>query len=202
MESFILKKLKKMFNSICKFLFRLIGWKIKIEGSLSDKNVIAVLPHTSYIDGVIGFFAMRSLGINYKTLSASWLFFFPMKYIMKYLMHASPVKNGTLSSIRESINLFNSNDKMSLIICPEGHLKAVSKWSMGFHYIAKKANVNVAFAIFDYKQKLISIVEITNVDKMSDMDMAAMIRRLCNEYPCMAKYPDKFKLPKLSYYKD
>lgn len=194
--------MKKIFNRICGFIFNLSGWKIDMKNNLSDKNVVAVLPHTSYWDGVIGFLAMRKLDINYKTLSASWLFFFPMKYIMKYFMHASPVKSGTLSSIRASINLFKENDKISLIICPEGHLRAVDEWSMGFHYIAKKANVNIVFAIFDYKQKLITIEEITNVSEMSDKDMAVTIMRLCKNYPCVAKYPNKFKLPKLNYYKD
>lgn len=186
-----------MINWISKILFKWSGWRINIEGSLSDKNVIAVMPHTSYWDGIIGFLAMRTLGINYKTLSAEWLFFFPMKYVMKHLMHASPVKGGTLSSLRTSINLFKENDKISLIICPEGQLKATDKWGMGFYYIAKKANVNIAYAIFDYRQKLISITEVTNIDKLSEEDIIIFTKRMCNRFPCMAKYPDKFLLPKI-----
>lgn len=184
-------------NKICTFLLWVLGWKINIEGSLSDKNVIAVMPHTSYWDGFIGFLAMRKLGINYKTLSAEWLFFFPMKYVMKYLMHASPVKKGALSSLRVSINLLKGNDKVSLIVCPEGQLKATDEWGMGFYYIAKKANVNIAFSIFDYKQKKISICEITNVNEFSEEDIIITIQRLCNAFPCYAKYPEEFKLPKI-----
>ena len=187
-----------MINWISKILFKLSGWKINIEGTLSDKNVIAVMPHTSYWDGIIGFLAMRTLGINYKTLSAEWLFFFPMKYVMKYLMHASPVKKGALSSLRTSINLFKGNDKVSLIICPEGRLKATDKWGMGFYYIAKKAKVNIAYAIFDYKQKLISITELVNVEKMSEEDVIMWTRRICNDFPCRGKYPEKFLLPKIN----
>lgn len=184
-------------NKICTFLLWVLGWKIDIEGNLSDKNVIAVMPHTSYWDGFIGFLAMRKLEINYKTLSAEWLFFFPMKYIMKYLMRASPVKKGALSSLRASINLLKENDKVSLIVCPEGQLKATDDWGMGFYYIAKKANVNIAFAIFDYEVKKISIVEYTNIDTMSENDILITIKRLCNQYPCYGKHNNEFKLPKL-----
>lgn len=184
-------------KKICRLLLGLMGWEVTLESNLSEKNVIAVLPHTSYWDGIIGFLVMKALGINYKTLAAEWLFFFPMKYVMKYLMHASPVKKGALSSIRASINLFKENDSMSLIVCPEGQLKATDDWGMGFYYIAKKANVNIAFAIFDYEVKKISIVEYTNIGTMSENDILMTIKRLCNQYPCYGKHNNEFKLPKL-----
>ena len=35
-------------------LLKILGWKIYGENFISPRSVIAVAPHTSYLDGVIG----------------------------------------------------------------------------------------------------------------------------------------------------
>lgn len=178
---------------LSKFILKLLGWKIIQETSISKRSVVAVLPHTSYWDGILGFLAMRALKINYVTLAASWLFYWPLKYVMKYFMHAIPVKPNGSSAYKASLNAFKNNDDINLIICPEGTLNPVDKWPNGFFRIAKASKVNIDFAIFNYYTKTIYIIsfDITNMD---EDDIWLHIQRLCNNY-AYAKYPEKFKLP-------
>lgn len=72
------------------FIMFLTGWRVLNAADLHRRCVVAVTPHTSYWDGVIGYVVMKYLGINFKVISAEWLFFFPFKYVMKYIMHGIP----------------------------------------------------------------------------------------------------------------
>ena len=60
-------------------LLKILGWKIYGENFISPRSVIAVAPHTSYLDGVIGFIAMKAMKIRFRTISAERLFFFPFQ---------------------------------------------------------------------------------------------------------------------------
>lgn len=46
---------------------------------------------------------------------------------------------------------------MNLVICPEGHLKAVDKWGKGFYVIAKMSDVPINVAVLNFKKKQIHI---------------------------------------------
>lgn len=177
-----------------KLILKLIGWKIVINNNPHKSSVVAVFPHTSFLEGVIGFIAMKMLNIKFKVISAEWLFFFPFKYIMKYVLHAFPVGKNSRNAITKSSMLFNDNPDMHLIICPEGRLRAIDKWPMGFYLIAKRANVDIDVAIFNYKDK---IIYVDNIKDMSTKESVLKeIHDLSNKY-AYAKYPEKYKLPKI-----
>lgn len=183
-------------KSIFAFILTCLGWKIKGHYVHSKKSVMAVIPHTSYWDGVIGYIAMRSMGINFAVLSAEWLFFWPFKYIMKYVLHAFPVGKRSGNAIAKSLKILKEHDKINLVICPEGQLAATDKWNPGFFIIAKRANVPIDVVVFDYHHKYIYITtyDITKMDK--DLMLAWMCRD-AKEHAC-AKHKDKFLLHKFN----
>ena len=57
-------------------LLKILGWKIYGENLISPRSVIAVAPHTSYLDGVIGFIAMKAIKIRFQKVSLSKPIFF------------------------------------------------------------------------------------------------------------------------------
>lgn len=138
-------------------LLKILGWKIYGEFLLSPRSVIAVAPHTSYMDGVIGFIAMKARKIRFRAISAERLFFFPFKYVMRFAMNAIPRGPRSGNSIRVATKMFKENGDVNLVICPEGHLKAVDKWSKGFYVIAKMADVPINVAVLNFKKKEIHI---------------------------------------------
>ena len=118
----------------------LLGWNVLISKErLNKKSVIVVAPHTSFIDGVIGWLALNAVGIKYRCISAEWLFFFPMKYIMRGMLNAIPCGKKSGNSITVACKALEAEDDMHVVICPEGRLSAVDKWSGGFFIIAKNA---------------------------------------------------------------
>ena len=179
----------------------MLGWNVLISKErLSKKSVIVVAPHTSFIDGVIGWLALTAVGIKYRCISAEWLFFFPMKYIMRGMLNAIPCGKKSGNSIMVACNALESEDDMHVVICPEGHLKAVDEWGGGFFIMAKKAKCPIDVVEINYKDKEIKIC--CSMDKMfveqySRGDAMEVLRTAYKHSRGHAKYPEKFLLPKL-----
>ena len=83
---------------------------------------------------------------------------------------------------------------MALINTPEATRSWSLKWKKGFYYIAKQANVPIALAYADYKNK------VTGVDKMiyiDDKTIDEIFDEIEGFYrPEMAKFPEKYN-PKI-----
>ena len=188
-------------RTFCKMMIWLLGWNILISKErLNKKSVIVVAPHTSFIDGIIGWLALTAVGIKYRCISAEWLFFFPMKYIMRGVLNAIPCGKKSGNSITVACKALAEEDDMHVVICPEGRLRAVDEWNCGFFIMAKRAKCPIDVVEINYKDKEIemccsmaeSFVEQCGVeDAMSVLRVAYENSREC------AKYPKKFLLPKL-----
>ena len=178
---------------IYKLLLKLLGWKV--VRNISKHSVIAMFPHTSYWDGIIGFLVMRSMKLNYKVMSAEWLFFWPFKYVMRYLLHAFPVGPKSSNAITKSVNLLKQ-EKCNLIICPEGQLAATDKWNMGFYIIAKKANVGIDLVVFNYNIKTINIFSYPAYNLPDGKTILKEINSISKRF-AYPKYVEKFKLSKV-----
>lgn len=169
-----------------------MGWHIYGGDKISPKSVVAVVPHTSYWDGIIGYIALRSLGVNFRVISAEWLFFFPFKYVMKYILKAFPVGKNSGNAITQSVRILKENDNVNLVICPEGQLAPTDKWNPGFYIIAKKADVPVNMVAFDYASKHITI-NCWSIEDTSGKEMLRKLSDFAKDY-AVAKYPNKFML--------
>lgn len=187
-------------RTFCKIIIRLLGWKILISKErLSKKSVIVVAPHTSFIDGVIGWLALNAIGIKYRCISAEWLFFFPMKYIMRGLLNAIPCGKKSGNSITVAYKALASEDDMHVVICPEGHLRAVDEWGCGFSIMAKRAKCPINVVEINYKDKEIKMccsMDESFVEQCSIEDAMAVLRTAYKNSGGRAKYPEKFLLPK------
>jgi len=140
---------------IVRFFFWLFGWKIdKHSPEGVKKCVVAVGPHTSNWDFIIGKMAFISFGVNAKFLIKKSLFFFPLGFFMKR-MGGIPVDrskaNNLTSKARE---LFETNENLFLVFTPEGTRSFNPNWKKGFYYIAIEAKVPIYIAYIDYKNKM------------------------------------------------
>lgn len=186
-----------MLNKFCKFMLSILGWKVYLNKErFEKKSVVVVAPHTSYMDGVIGWLGLNSLGLNYCCISAEWLFFFPLKYIMRRFMHAIPCGKKSGNSITVACKALASADDMHVVICPEGHLSATSDWSLGFLFIAKKAKCDIDFVEIDYQNKEIKLrssMDKDFVEKCSRSEATEILKMSYKD--AHARYPKKFVLP-------
>lgn len=147
-----------MLKFLCKIALKLAGWKFENRtGQVVDRCVMLGMPHTSNWDFVLARICFYMLDIPIKfTIKDSWMKFPGMKAMGAIGIDRTPKDGSTerISMTQAMTNLFNENEKLVLIVTPEGTRKRNDKWKTGFYYIALNANVPIGLGFLDYKNKI------------------------------------------------
>ena len=164
-------KIKRL---ICKWVLRVLGWKIGPAGENIPKCVICVAPHTSNLDLTIGKLFYNAIGKKAQFLMKKEWFFFPLNFFFKS-MGGIPVNRSKKSSITEQLaREFAKRDIFHLAIAPEGTRKKAEEWKSGFYYIALKARVPIQIGVIDYFKKEIGIKATFYPTGNADQDILAI----------------------------
>jgi 1-acyl-sn-glycerol-3-phosphate acyltransferase len=168
-----------MFGAICVFFFKLFGWKI--EGAFPGENVpkyiIIVAPHTSFYDYFIGVATRRICKIDSKYLGKAELFKFPPLGWFFRSMGGYPVDRSKNNNMVDAVvEIFNSKEKFSIALTPEGTRRKVYKWKTGFYHIAQKANVPVVKVAFDFGNRKVRVDKPLWVTGEKDMEILEMMK--------------------------
>ncbi|CAZ94551.1 1-acyl-sn-glycerol-3-phosphate acyltransferase [Zobellia galactanivorans] len=151
--------------------FKLMGWKMvgTFPGHL-DKFVIAVVPHTSYVDFFLGLLIRKIWNEPINFVGKKSLFAFPFGFIFRKLGGEPIDRSKNNDMVSATVKVFQERKKFRLTIAPEGTRKKVDKWKTGFYYIAKGAQVPVVLVAFDFGKKQVKISEplYTTDDKDAD----------------------------------
>ncbi len=149
-----------MEKRISQFLLKLMGWKVKNIMPEIPKCVIAVAPHTSNLDFIMGKLAYSSIGRTANFLIKKSWFVFPFNLFFNRI-GGIPVDRDKNTSITDKLaKEFKKRDKFQLAITPEGTRKKVKEWKKGFYYIAVKAAVPIVLIALDYGTKTISFLDV------------------------------------------
>jgi len=172
---------------IIRFFFWLFGWKIdKHSPEGVKKCVVAVGPHTSNWDFIIGKMAFISFGVNAKFLIKKSLFFFPLGFFMKR-MGGIPVDRSKANNLTSKAKeLFETNESLFLVFTPEGTRSYNPNWKKGFYYIAIEAKVPIYIAYIDYKNKMggfHSLFEPTGDLKKDLLEIKKTLAQFSGKYP-------------------
>ncbi len=159
-------------------IFKLIGWKI--DGSFSPdlkKYIVAVAPHTSNWDFVIGVMARSIAKIQRaKFLGKSSLFKFPWGWVFRWLGGYPVERSSPHDMVHQVVRIFNRHEKFILAIAPEGTRKKVAKLKTGFYYIAVQAKVPILLVGFDYQRKKVVIAQPFYPTGEVDPDMETLMK--------------------------
>ena len=141
--------------TISKLILRIFGWHT--SGSLPPgikKAVMIVAPHTSYWDFVIGKLTYWSSRTQIRILIKKESFRFPLGILLRWL-GAIPVDRGKKNNnmVEQVIRVFSEHETLVVVITPEGTRSLVRQWKKGFYLIAMGAQVPIALAFIDYKNK-------------------------------------------------
>ncbi len=148
-----------MFRAFSKFLFRLMGWKCANNfDSAPPKYIIAVAPHTSNWDFIIGVLSRSILKItNAKYLGKKELFDSFFGFFFKWTGGYPVDRSKSKNMVDAVVDIFNSKDAFAIALAPEGTRKKVEKIRTGFYYIAKGANIPIILVGFDYATKTVVV---------------------------------------------
>jgi 1-acyl-sn-glycerol-3-phosphate acyltransferase len=182
-----------MFRIICVFLFKLMGWKTKGSFPVElKKYIVAIAPHTSNWDFLIGVLARSVLRIQKaRFLGKASLFRPPFGWLFRAL-GGYPVDRSTSHDMVEQVAaIFSKHNEFYIGLAPEGTRKKVEKFRTGFYYIAKKANVPIIPVGFDFSTKTVIVDQPFYPSDDFDHDMSyllAFYRKIVGRNPELGLY--------------
>ncbi|MCR4993937.1 MAG: 1-acyl-sn-glycerol-3-phosphate acyltransferase [Bacteroidales bacterium] len=172
-------------------LYHLMGWSTEMCMPLPEKYIIALAPHTSNWDFVMGQLFSKAEGFRCQFLMKKEWFRGPLG---RYFRRAGgiPVERNRHTSMTDQLAaLAMQSDTFALCITPEGTRKRTSEWKHGFYYIALKANLPILLFGLDYSRKRIVFGKtiIPNGDIEQQM---AEIKAYFKDFK--GKYPENFTI--------
>lgn len=121
---------------------------------------MAVAPHTSMVDVMIGFAARNELNIQHaKFLGKKELFKGPLGWLLRRLGGTPVNRHSKHGMVDQAASLFLNNESFLLALAPEGTRTRVDALRSGFYHIAKKAGVPILPVALDFKNKQLVVGE-------------------------------------------
>ena len=178
-----------MFKSLCRLIFRKMGWQVEMTVPYRDKCIICVAPHTSNWDFIIAELYYHSIGRTAGFLMKKEWFFWPMGVLFRS-MGGIPVERNRHVSLTDRVaETAMKAERFELAVTPEGTRSLVTKWKRGFYFIALKAGLPIQLYAIDYKNKRI----VCTKELVPSGDVEADMRLIMDYYrPYEGKYPGKF----------
>ena len=170
-------------------LYRLMGWQTDVTVELPKKYIIALAPHTSNWDFILGQLYSRAEGFRCGFMMKKEWFFWPLGPIFRR-MGGVPVQRSKHTSLTDQLaEIARKAETFNLCITPEGTRKPVTEWKKGFYYIALKAELPILLFGLDYGRKRIVFTRavIPNGDVESQMKE---IKDYFSEFE--GKHPENF----------
>ena len=122
--------------------------------------ILAVGPHTHWVDVMTGFAARNALKIHHaRFLAKKELFMGPLGWLLKWLGGTPVDRHSKQGMVEQAAALFNNNENFMLGLAPEGTRKRVDTLRTGFYHIAKQAGVPIVPIGLDYQKKLLVVGE-------------------------------------------
>ncbi len=161
-----------MLSGIAKFIFhKLMGWKLKGTFPKLAKYVVIVVPHTHWMDFIIGILvrAISREEINY--VGKKSLFKPPFGWFFRRT-GGTPVDRQKNSNMVDSVvSIYGERTVFRLCLAPEGTRKKVENLKTGFYYIAKKAKVPIVMVAFNFGKKEVTVAEPFHTSEDMEYDM-------------------------------
>lgn len=178
-----------MFKSLCRLIFRKMGWQVEMTVPYRDKCIICVAPHTSNWDFIIAELYYHSIGRTAGFLMKKEWFFWPMGVLFRS-MGGIPVERSRHVSLTDRVaEAAIKAERFELAVTPEGTRSLATKWKRGFYFIALKAGLPIQLYAIDYKRKRI----VCTKELVPSGDVEADMRLIMDYYrPYEGKYPGKF----------
>lgn len=147
-------------RAVSKFILcRLLGWHFRGRFPDLDRCVVAVAPHTSWVDFPLGLLVRSTIGIRINYVGKKSLFRPPFGWLFRWTGGAPVDRSKKSDTVQAVADIFRQRKVFRLALAPEGTRKKVDRWRSGFYYIAVAAGVPIVLVAFDYGKKEIAISE-------------------------------------------
>ncbi|RKR08077.1 1-acyl-sn-glycerol-3-phosphate acyltransferase [Maribacter vaceletii] len=145
-------------HKIAKFIyFKLLGWKTVGDFPQVNKCVIAVVPHTSWVDFFLGLLIRKVWNEEINYVGKKALFNPPFGWFFRWTGGAPVDRTKNNNMVSATAEVFKTRKKFRLTLAPEGTRKKVTEWKTGFYFIAIEAKVPIVLVAFDFGKKQVKI---------------------------------------------
>lgn len=155
-------------------VLRMLRWRA--EGCFPDcpRAVVAIAPHSSNWDFVVGAAFLFALGLRVSFVAKHTLFFWPLGGFLRWL-GGMPVNRARPEDIAGSLAAeFGKQEQLWLAITPEGTRRPGARFKSGFYRIAKNAGVPVLPVYFNHRRRITGFLP----PVMPDEDVVAGVGRV------------------------
>lgn len=135
-------------------ILRLSGWKAEGQTPAELKYVLIAAPHTSNWDFPFTLMICFALRLNVVWMGKASLFPPVIGPVMRWLGGIPVDRKRAENLVQGTVNAFNENKKLTVIVPPEGTRDKVTHWKTGFYYIAHGAGVPIALGYLNFKRKV------------------------------------------------
>lgn len=189
---------KWIFRIWGKAILFLFGWKVDLANrNEAQRCVMVAAPHTSNWDFVFARAAFEILEIPVRfTIKREWT-----KGLLGKLLislgaigidrRGKDARDQPISYVDAMARLFEQEQRLAILVTPEGTRKRNENWKSGFYYVAKQAGVPIALGYLDYKTKTAGVGAVI----WPSDDMEADMRKIMAFYQKpRPKFPENFSI--------
>lgn len=168
---------------------RRAGWQLDFDGLPARQGVIAVYPHTSNWDFIVGIFAKWAMGLSVTIWGKDSLFRIPLFGPWLRWMGGVPVNRsapgGIVADMARQMREARERDEfMWLVVAPEGTRLHGPGWRSGFYRVAVSAQVPLALAHLDFGRRRVGVHSCLQLSGDADLDLAEIEKRLGSARGC------------------
>jgi 1-acyl-sn-glycerol-3-phosphate acyltransferase len=170
----------------------IFGWRM--EGQMPDvpKCVMIAAPHTSNWDMVIMLFFAFAFSTKLFFMMKDSVFRWPFGGFFRWLGGIPIDRSKTSGVVGQSIEAFDNNERLVMVVPPSGTRAKVRAWRTGFYHIANGAKVPIVLGFLDYGRKRGGVGPML----MPTGDIEADMKEIRTFYSGItAKYPEKALIP-------
>ena len=172
-----------------RLLLRLLRWRVEGEVPNLPKFVIALAPHTSNWDFVIGMAAMFALDLDLAFLGKHTLFRGPLAPFFRWLGGIPVDRSSPHGMVPESVRAFAATDRRILALAPQGTRHGDGRFKSGFLHIARGAGVPVLLAAMDYPTRCVHLGPVIEPGDDTEADLVQVEARFAGVRGRRARKP-------------
>ena len=154
--------------------FHILKWRLIGNFPKLPKYIVAVVPHTSWVDFFLGLLVRSVSGEDIRFIGKTELFSPLLGWFFRYLGGSPVDRSGNKGSVESIIELFNSHKKFRIALAPEGTRKKVNKLRTGYYYVARDLKIPIVPVAFDYGNRKVIVHENFYASKNHDEDLTKL----------------------------
>ena len=133
--------------------------RFRVEGEVPDvaKFVIAVAPHTSNWDFIVGAAVMFALELRVAFIAKHTLFRGPFGTVIRWMGGVPVDRSSAHGVVAEAVHGFSRVPGLILAIAPQGTRNPAARFRSGFLHIARGAGVPVMLAALDWGERCVRL---------------------------------------------